>query len=385
MVKRRAGGGFPSTWSVATSTFRREVIAAADRDRDVQEAVNDLRDAVIKLGQSHVNTRNGRLPGLTGDAWLADVEGAWLLPESWDVDGIARDHNRAARPDASLCEEGRRAAADLISAAKKASISAPTPYLAVVVQDADSMGKRLGRLPAGKSDLRSWHGEVSSALAQAAADEQDELESKHLGRVVYAGGDDFLGLVPAATALSAAGDLNAAFVTAVGTALPGATASTAVLFFHVASPLQSVLTAARELLDEAKAAGRPGLGVAVLHRGGERSRFVRRWDADAPAPRGTAAVTQIQILASVTRRGLSGRLACRLEQDSGHLAELSEQWRRRELARLVWRHGGMGSAGALDADTVANVTDALLALGAADGTNSDVVTVARFAAGIERD
>ncbi|MGH3801912.1 MAG: Cas10/Cmr2 second palm domain-containing protein [Pseudonocardiaceae bacterium] len=383
VVKRRTGGGFPSTWSIATGGFRRDVIAAAGRDHDLQKAVHELRDVVAELGRHRVNTGKGRLPGLTGDAWLADVEGAWLLPESWDADGIARDHDRAAKPDASLCERGRRAAANLIIAANKASISAPTPYLAVVVQDADSMGKRLGRLPAGRSNLRSWHGVVSSALAQAATGGQHVLESKHLGRVVYAGGDDFLGLTPAATALSAVSDLNSAFVTAVGAALPGATASAATVFFHASSPLQSVLTSARDLLDEAKEAGRPGLGVAVLHRGGERSRFVRRWEADAPAPPGTAAVTRIQTLAAVMRRGLSGRLATRLEQDSRHLAELSEHWQRRELARLVWRHSGMGSAGALDAETVENVTDALLALGAADGTKSDVVTVARFAAGIE--
>ena len=96
-------------------------------------------------------------------------------------------------------------------------------------------------------------------------------------------------------------------------------------------------------------------------------------------------MTQIQTLVSAMRQGLSGRLATRLEEDSDHLAGLSEQWRCRELARLVWRHGGMDSAGALGADTVANVTDALLALGATDRIKSEVVTVARFAAGIESD
>lgn len=383
VVKRQAKDRFPSTWSVATSIFRRDVIAASDQHLDVRNAVNALHKAVMELSKHRVNIGNGELPGLTSDSWLAGVEGAWLFPESWDADGIARDHDQADLPNSSLCERGRKAAADMIRAAVEAGLSAPTPYLAVVVQDADWMGKRLSKPPKGMTDLRSWHGTVSSALAQAATAEQLLLESRHLGRVVYAGGDDFLGLTPAATALAAVSGLNATFTTAMRTVLPSATASTAVVFFHASSPLQSVLTAARELLAEAKEAGRPGLGVAVLHRGGERSRFVRSWEAGAPAPLGTAAVTQIQTLATVTRRGLSGRLATRLEQDGAHLAELSEHWRRRELARLVWRHGGMGSVGALSAETVENVTDALLALGALDANKFEVVTVARFAAGIE--
>ncbi len=410
LVKRAHGGpGFASTWSVATGPFRHALIAGLPDDPDLSNAVDKLRGEITAMEAHGVRFGTGRLPGLTASpdpaqtkgpaAWLVDVEGACLLPENWAVDSVRRDHSLVEPPDTSsreqfqqACDRCMGAAAKLLSLAAAREIPTPTPYLAVVVQDADHMGPRLGRLPTARDDLRRWHVDVSAALLDAAVAQRVALEDADpgcLGRLVYAGGDDALGFVPVRHAVTAADALNAAFGAVVAGsvdrpgALPGATASTVLVFFHASSSLQSTLTAARELLAEAKGVQRPGFAVAVLRRGGERVRAVRPWPGGWPLPAGTSAPAALGVLVEAMRRGLSGRLAADLERDADQIAGLSRDGRRRELRRLAARHGAAR-------DGVTGAVDALLALSSAETLSPDAApltsaarwaAVARFIAG----
>jgi CRISPR-associated protein Cmr2 len=134
-------------------------------------------------------------------------------------------------------------------------------------------------------------------------------------------------------------------------------ASSALVFFHASSPLQSVLGEARSLLQTAKQHHRPGLGVAVFLRGGERVRLVLPWEADPPAALGTPRIACLEALMAAVRTGLSPRLASELERDRDQLATLSETWLEAELRRLVRRHSSMG------ADSAAAAVSALLGAG----------------------
>ncbi|HEX6076911.1 MAG TPA: type III-B CRISPR-associated protein Cas10/Cmr2 [Micromonosporaceae bacterium] len=391
LVKRgsRQAGGFPSTWSVATAPFRRDVLKTAsgqgEGTRELRDAVTGLRSAVTVVERHGVRIGDGRIPGVSSEDealdWLARVEGAWLMPETWSPEALARDNDLPGNtvPD-SVATEGRNAATRLYKAAQAynqanpAAMIAPlTPYLAVLAQDADRMGARLGKFPQ-TDDPAGWHGEVSQALVRAGAEQRRVLESsEHMCRVVYAGGDDLLGFVPVRTALQAVREANRAYVDTVGHVLSGSTASTALVFFHASFPLRSALAAVRSLLHDAKQKSRPGFGLAVMRRGGQRVSVVRDWYAGHPEPARTPAVSSVESLVGAAARGLSGRLAERLERDRDALGQLSEEWLDRELHRLVGRH-------TTDEAVAERAVRALLALRQGHLPPAELAVVARFVA-----
>lgn len=350
---RERGGGFPSTWSIASAPYRDAIIRRGEANEVLWDAVTDLNGAVSALSaggdpaiRAALRQGSGRLPGLaaTDDeamGWLREIEGAWCSPETWEPGGLRRDYDLAGDPDEELCGKGRDAARALARAARKAGIAPLTPYLAVVAQDADRMGERLAGFPAGIADPPGWHRRVSGALADVAQRQRDAAESQaHLGRVVYAGGDDFLALVPAGRALAAARSVNELFANdeALTAALDRPSASTAIVFFHASWPLQSAISMAQSLLHDAKERDRPGLGVAVLARGGERTRVVLPWrDREASPER--LMIGYLEELAAAISGPLSGRLAAGLEADRSALAELGRDWLERELARRAARQG----------------------------------------------
>lgn len=347
------GRTFQSTWSIASAPYRDSIIRLGDGDGDgglryevayLKDAVDALQQAGGTAGQA-LRRGSGALPGLPASdyeelQWLRRVEGAWCSPDSWEPESLRRDYALDAPPDAVLCQVGRHAAAALARAARDAKTAPLTPYLAVLAQDGDHMGRRLGAFPAGTGDPVAWHRQVSGALADIARRQVAGIESAHLGRAVYAGGDDLLALLPAGQALAAARAVNSLFTgdEALTAALGRPSASTAVVFFHASWPLQSAIMSAQALLKDAKKRDRPGLGVAVLNRGGERARVVLPWSAHAASP-ARPAIDLLQELAAAVSGSLSGGLAAGLEADRAALAELSDAWLERELARRAARQG----------------------------------------------
>lgn len=350
---RAHGAGFPSTWSIASAPYRDAIVRLGEDDGDLWSAVADLNGAVEALHKSVDETAwatmrrgSGALPGMaaTDDealAWLRDLAGAWSDPQTWAPDELRRDYDLGTVPSAQLCTDGRRAALALADAAHRAGIPPLSSYLAVLAQDADRMGERLGAFPAGISDPLGWHRSVSCGLAGVASGQRKAVESSaHLGRVVYTGGDDLLALVPADRALAAARAVNQLFAEdeTLAATLGPPSASTAIVFFHASWPLQSAVSAAQMLLKNAKERGRPGLGVAVLTRGGERTRVVLPW-LDRKVTPARPMIDYLAELAAAISGPSSGRLASGLEDDRQALAELSRDWLERELARRAARQG----------------------------------------------
>ncbi|HLH83672.1 MAG TPA: type III-B CRISPR-associated protein Cas10/Cmr2 [Trebonia sp.] len=383
---RDAGQRFPSTWSIASAPYRAAIIEAAERDEKLRGKVAELRGYITEFinsrasrDRARIDHRTGSTPGMpvSSDenlAWLGSVEGAWCVPAAWDPATLRASYELGDLPDAETCDLVRMAAGELATAAAAAGLTPLTPYLAVIAQDADHMGEALADFPPGL-DAVTWHRNVSAALGKAARLQRDTIEAKgSFGRVVYAGGDDLLALTPAATALACVRRANAAFGQVLSAVLPEATASAAVVYFHAAWPLQSAIAAVQALLDEAKDAERPGLGVAVLRRGGERSRLILPWRD--PGNPDSAMIDHVEALATSmagAQAGLSGRLASELERDRAALGTLGPDWLKRELLRRNARHGGAEAGGAL------------LALSPEDssgrrGLPVEAVTVARFIA-----
>jgi len=391
---RKARQGFPSTWSIAAAPFRAGVISAAAADPRLLQRVTNLRDAVeLLIGVLSEDDRKalertaGTPPGMPHPEddrlrWFREAEGGWCVPEFWEPAGLARDYALSQDPEdgefTAACGLARGAANALVEAVTRREGPPLSPYLAVLAQDADHMGAKLGSFPQDQ-EPRGWHLQVSGLLAEASERQTAAIESqdsKVLGRVVYAGGDDLLALVPAGSALRAAMDTSQAFVGTLQQAVAEPTCSTAVVFFHASWPLQSAVVAAQRLLEEAKAAGRPGLGVAVMRRSGERNRVILPWldPSDGRTPMAEHVLRLVTSLSGPSSGALSGRLATGLERDRRELATLGPEWLAWELARRAVRHG---------ADPVAGRALLALSYELADGRRDvpdAAVLIARFLA-----
>jgi len=217
---------------------------------------------------------------------------------------------------------------------RELGIYQPAKYFAVLMLDGDEMGKWLSGdkaplfvqalHPAVVEDLRTknpdWnavldtkrvlspalHAAISSALANFALYLVPLVEQRYCGRVVYAGGDDVLALLPVEQALDAARELRAlfsgevtiddnfnvrpclcdatsnGFLTLNGRPLmtmgPNATASVGISIAHHLSPLEAALAAARHAEKSAKDRyGRNALCVHFLKRSGEELRVGAQW------------------------------------------------------------------------------------------------------------
>lgn len=383
-------GGFPSTPSVASAVYRARIVELLPSTPELRVAVAKLRDAVEALlredaghgdagrARNHLVRGNSDLPGLrelgkrAGERWLAQAEGAWVYPDTWDEQSLRRDFRLDYVPDKDLCDAGRLAAQTLSRRAVEAGVDPLTPYLALVVQDADRMGAALSEPPPTVEDVAGWHGSVSRTLVDIGGRQSVQVARRDLlGRAVYAGGDDLMCFVPAATAITAALRMNAEFVDSAAREIAhgvSLTASTAVVYFHASAALQGVVQTANDLLKAAKTRDRPGLGVAVLRRGGERARVVVPWHA----PGGRTSLGAIAHLVAAYGEGLSPRLASRLETDREVLALLPERWREREIGRLAGRQHA-------PADVV-HLLSTWTDRDAPSGLATDVALVARFIA-----
>jgi CRISPR-associated protein Cmr2 len=291
-----------------------------------------------------LDERETRVPGLAEPPrdpgrWFARSGGPWVYPGRWQVDSLARETKNdldAIKPSVS---RGADAARHLVKLMRERQVPEPAGYLAVIVQDVDSMGKFLS----GKGTDRSGrplavdvieHRRISEVLRAAAGGQRRELEASDLlGVPVYAGGDDLLAFVPAARALDAA----RACHELIPPDLPWA--STAVLFFHYHSGIQSAMTMARDLLKAAKAEvpGKHALAVGYRRRSGASEATIQPWAADD----GSTAMDRLGVFGLGREYRLSPRLAGDLERDSAELGGLHRRDRelyQAELTRLVRRH-----------------------------------------------
>jgi CRISPR-associated protein Cmr2 len=268
-----------------------------------------------------------------------------VYPERWTRESLARESEiaDAERLD-KLARAGAKAARDLLKAMGKPAYLAS--YLAVVVQDVDSMGRFLGGDAAAADGsaievTAREHGRVSRLLGGLAEAQGRALATPGLlGVPVYSGGDDLLLFTPAATALAAAETAN----TAIPLSLPRA--STAVLYFHYHASIQQAMSTARHLLEKGKekVPGKHALAVGYLRRSGASESSIQPW----PGPNGASSAALLQVFTRDAEHRLSPRLVADLERDAGELGALlkaSERVYRAELARLVRRHTSDRHAG----------------------------------------
>lgn len=335
---------FPATSVIASMSFRAALLDLAHDDSAFRERlavpVVNLVGVLDALGatRTHPDVRPGE--SVSGQLRaLSNRLGDAVSLSEWEPGAVRATYGEQV--DAGVVARGRRCAKDILALAAERGIGPPTPHYAIVVQDLDRLGHRLGAL--GLVGQRAAS-DVLVALGTA----QLDMTPSHRGVPIYAGGDDFLAFAPATHALGLARAVRELVNDRLrGGVLDGATASTAVVFAHLGSPLRDVIALAQQALKDAKdAKGRGGaerdaLAVVVRQRGGERARTIlpwrmgQRWATDV-----------LDMLVPDARAGaLSARLAARLEVDRASLDELAheiETWDvlKLELTRLVGRQGG---------------------------------------------
>lgn len=280
---------FPSTVTMATLTWRLGVLQAGTEQPDLRLAVRSFVLAVQQADREAATYRD--LRGVGGieeviGGWgdereaaraFSDIEANWLSLERGPTH--AKTSGVPAEAYAPVAAALRR----LRSVARDRGIPAPSAAYALLVMDGDRMGQILHENSTRTS-------EISAALGAFSRDVPAIVEASPAhGRLIYAGGDDVLALLPAETALATARRLRDAYRARFSQDLAGPTEpsiSAAIVFAHEMTPLQSVVHKGHRLLEEeAKGkAGRNAFAVAVWQRGGVATQFAAPWgegDEDA--------------------------------------------------------------------------------------------------------
>jgi len=152
-------------------------------------------------------------------------------------------------------------------------------YYAILVMDGDNMGEWAGGARECSGNLDSSTDEfpqaLSGVLSAFAGEDVPPLIQEHHGKLIYAGGDDVMAMLPANEALACAGALSDAF----RRRLPGASASAGIAIGHVRSPLQDTIQAARDAESVAKGLpGKDAFCLRVLKRSGEAVELAAKWN-----------------------------------------------------------------------------------------------------------
>lgn len=389
---------FPSTDSIAAATF---VKALFERWEEVKKPIKDLLDTISQQPEWHRIAFVGMgIPKLKQKAEelddaahefiaqkLTKLDGEWLFAESYDPKRIQRAHGIVVSAEVTkrLREEVLRKLYE--------KIARPSDYYAILFMDGDQMGKWLSgtheKLPKfaeilhpqvraqleGQSNWQkvletqrlmspSLHAAISEALANFALNAVPfVVEELHAGRLVYAGGDDVLALLPLADVLPAARKLRALFsgeakrlgndilVEFGSTQWTGwlewegrklftmgnrATASIGIVVAHRLHPLRDVLRQGREAEEDAKERyGRNAICIRWLKRSGEQVQMGAQFFY--PKHRINDTLQVLMEFAELMRTKISRGFATDLMQESFALADLDEKAQEAELRRLLKR------------------------------------------------
>jgi hypothetical protein len=206
------------------------------------------------------------LDALSSDQWgFTHYDGDLLFKETYTERKLRRDYGLDF--DGRTLNDLRAALGQLLS---RAGLGQPPRYYAVLAMDGDKMGEKINQMD-DDEDQRA----ISDALRRFATDVQRIVEDEGGGRVVYAGGDDVLALLPLGTALDTADALRQAYTRQAG---QGFTLSGGIAIAHHQAPLDGVLAAAREAEHAAKSLyDRDALCVVALKRSGEPLRVGAHW------------------------------------------------------------------------------------------------------------
>lgn len=310
----RATESFDSVPAVAAEPWKRALLDKLQKDGAAWPSLLEFQNKVL----AEAEALDFVLPRTTGEKeWLSNVDAGVCYESTWvKTPGVAR------------------ALKDLI---RKAGVGKPSSYYAVLALDGDEMGQWLSGVKTprvknllceqalkyfsgfdeGKQWLEthrplspSYHLQFSESLANFGLYCARRVVEAHHGRLIYAGGDDVLALLPAEQALACAQGLRMAFQGDAGLAQryssrfmatkpgmvllkdgdweqgarrphepcwpllvpgPASTVSVGLSIGHIREPLQDMVRAAQEAEHRAKhSLSRDAVAVSLFKRSGEQ-------------------------------------------------------------------------------------------------------------------
>ncbi len=177
-----------------------------------------------------------------------------------------------------------------------------TPYYAVVMFDGDSMGKWLsGANLKNSEELFNFHKKLTESLGTF-ADETKNIVTEEKGKVIYAGGEDFLAFVNLNHLFNVLKELRLIFDKLVNQSIAkfkientNLTFSAGIIIAHYKMPLSEVLNWTRKLEKEAKDIddNKNGFAIAVMKHSGEINQTVQKW--------GDKGTEKLDVMANLTK------------------------------------------------------------------------------------
>lgn len=279
-------GGEPEQYVPMTNVAVGRWIDAVQRGAaDVAERtdVADALDALESTAEDFGRVVRDDLPVgkcFKGDAQLLFEDRARSLVEElqplWGAD-------RVRERTVQIIDEQLR---PLQSAVRNARGQMPHPYVATLVADGDRMGAALSELHDVPAQQR-----FSRLLSEFADKARKIVEQDHFGSLIYAGGDDVLGIVPLPDAVACADSLQQEFGDLMAKALEGhdvelPTLSVGIGIGHILMGMGELLDLGRKAEKVAKGDTLPedqqrnALAIVLDKRGGGQVSWRRSW-ADA--------------------------------------------------------------------------------------------------------
>jgi CRISPR-associated protein Cmr2 len=275
---------FPSTSQVAAASFVEDVLRKAGA---LEQELADWKTATDPERVRRMGVQPGALPYLhslaSGQEDVLSRDGQCFFPETFTAKRLAKDYAVAEEEAPNIARQGLAALIELRKAARDQGISPPLPYYAILKVDGDHMGT----LPRSMQD-DGEHRTLSAALSRFARSKEHVIqivEHDYPARLVYAGGDDVLALVPLRSVLAVADALQMQYQQTVGAACPRAyqpeqiTMSAGIAIAHYLDPLAQVLHEARQAEEEIakERYGRNAVVVTLLRRSGEATTVGCKW------------------------------------------------------------------------------------------------------------
>ncbi|MDW8327248.1 MAG: type III-B CRISPR-associated protein Cas10/Cmr2 [Anaerolineales bacterium] len=397
---------FPPTSELVTAPYKQKLLAKLGDAKVCSilkkflHCARPLRDTVARKSIPYLNQLAERLPdpnqrNLANS--LLQLDGEYLMSDCWTVKRLQEVWEDVTEKNV---QEGRKLLAQLQDTVG----SQPVKYYALLLMDGDRMGQWLSGThpelatfaetfhPVLREQLEQqekWqqilskkrlitpavHAAISQALGHFALKLVPHIvEERYPGRLIYAGGDDVLALVPLEYALTVARELRAAFSghirfdeegrlqVCLGEAVsgyvnwgdevlltmgPAATASMGIAIVHFQHPLDMALQAVRRAEKAAKEVyGRDALCIQLLKRSGEVLSVGTKWRYMLPTDKGSESLDVVALLEEIKgrlgdeERGISNRWPYIVFGEMETLSKLPKEAQKAELKRTLQRQAG---------------------------------------------
>jgi len=328
---------FPSTAEVAASHCKFQIQNSSEL---VQQAWKKFEKSALKKGRKRVEGKPLPKIAPSNKQGSGTLDGTWLFEESYARGGADR-----SGLDSETRESIRQDFKVFTKAIRKEGPSL-TPYYGILMMDADRMGKR-----SGQSGLFKEHRRLSGLLSEFAVQDVPQIvEQDHLGKLIYAGGDDVLAFIALVDLFAVMETLRLRFVEKFNQSFPGLapfSVSCGVCISHYKNPFSVSLDAARQMLHEAKEnnkvlspRSRDGFGIRVLNHSGNVKQAFSKWTAGPGNKK--PVLPEMRKLQVHLLSGLISpvfihhyRAECAGLWDKSGRADLP--FAEEELARLMWR------------------------------------------------